>query len=167
MDIKLQFTNIKVHYPLSIASQNRQTKKKHDHAPCGTRALNRKPDAIRKRSNNFPILFCSFCDWSDGFWVYLLVVVLNCSLAPSPAQETFNFPLTLHFPSAAERATDEIPLLPPQPAALLPARVCNPAGENWKLCQWTLTAFRILPQVCNAVYVRLNFTQPLCVCPPR
>lgn len=24
-----------------------------------------------------------------------------------------------------------------------------------------------IQQVCNAVYVRLNFTQPLCVCPPR
>lgn len=58
MDIKLQFTDIKIHYPLSIASQNRQTKKKHDHAPCGTRALSGKLDAIRKRSNNFSILFC-------------------------------------------------------------------------------------------------------------
>ena len=25
----------------------------------------------------------------------------------------------------------------------------------------------LLIQVCNAVYVRLNYTQPLCVCPPR
>ncbi|KFB35534.1 hypothetical protein LOC100573121 [Anopheles sinensis] len=24
-----------------------------------------------------------------------------------------------------------------------------------------------IQQVCNAVYVRLNYTQPLCACPPR
>jgi hypothetical protein len=60
MDIKLQFTDIKIHYPLSIASLNRQTKKKHDHAPCGTRALNRSQEANSMRSGNGVITFPFF-----------------------------------------------------------------------------------------------------------
>jgi hypothetical protein len=80
MDIKLQFTNIKIHYPLSIASQNRQTKKKHDHAPCGTRALNRSQEANSMRSGNGIITFRFFSEVFAAqefifLWLFLTVVV--------------------------------------------------------------------------------------------
>lgn len=34
-------------------------------------------------------------------------------------------------------------------------------------CVHPFLFFLSLSQVCNAVYVRLNYTQPLCACPPR
>lgn len=83
------------------------------------------------------ICFCGVLSWSP-------MIVCNCSLAPQP-RETLSFLLTTFFSLfAAERSADEISLLSPQPAALLPARMCNSTSEKWKFFVWTSSDFAFL-----------------------
>ena len=142
-------------------------REKHDHAPCGTRALSRQVDANRKRSNDFSILFWVFATCNMFFVFICFAVVFNSSLAPSSPFKTLNFPLTLHIylqPSVQPTKYHYYPHNQ-QPYFLPECAIQQVRIDHLQCDLWLILMF--LLQVCNAVYTRLNFTQPLCVCPPR
>lgn len=89
---------------------------------------------------------------------FVPIILLKISESPAPACRCERSPCQ----------TDKIPLLPPQPTHLSPARMCHTTGKTPPCSsKHQKLASMALLQVCNAVYVRLNWTQPLCACPSR
>ncbi|XP_050069408.1 uncharacterized protein LOC126557609 [Anopheles maculipalpis] len=105
----------------------------------------------------------------------------NASVGPSTVNVN---KVSVSSNAVASSSSNQIPQQTP-PAVAIPApengTAAGPAGNNKDKTGLAPTKYHYYPhnqhiyflpecaiqQVCNAVYVRLNYTQPLCACPPR